>query len=294
MNEEEKWYDGENIGQFTQKLNDKIDIRLREMPSVTPPESPSDVDIDLSLDAISYALSFKSHSSEEWETYNYVACDSYGMACEELNKCIGQGPKYQPYTIGQVLVSQSSVGSSSLEILQDGIFEIICVAGGGGGGYSYYALGPAMQGSGGGGSGSGFKIEAKLMKGNIYTYTVGTGGTYAESGTGGITGGAGTISKFHDLTTNAGGGGYGDFYGAGNSRGGSGGAATSLTSSTKLKILNIIWNKAGNTGTTAGGRSSAIGGASVYNNYGIGGATDGSTKNGGSGFIQVKFLRYLE
>lgn len=157
------------------------------------------------------------------------------------------------YTPGQVLVNLTS-GSTTVEILDNGIYELRLV--GGGGGASLF--GGAKAGSGG--SGSAFVGQVRLTKGT-YTASAGALGANVNNSTGRA--GTGGNSYFGSAYTY---GGVGGVY----TSGGSGGSAPLIP----YTIISSSVNTAGASGTTRQdflfNIGTCAGGASKYGGYGKG------------------------
>lgn len=183
---------------------------------------------------------------------------------QTINVTLVEG-HYQP---DEVIYESSTAGSITLNLLDDGKYEVICIAGGGGG----YAAFPYNNKRYyfGGGSGSGFDCVLQLTAGS-YTVVVGAGG--------GKQGGASAgNSQFGTSYAYKGGNATAKYEGMG-------AAGTSPTIT--YTVVSTTFRKAGNAGTRDEG-SSAAGGASVYNNsttgYGAGGRSD---HNGYAGYVKV-------
>lgn len=190
--------------------------------------------------------------------------------------------KLHQYINNQLLFESSSAGTYQLNILDDGIYNVICVGGGGGGAQKgdteYYNTGS-------GGSGGYSNEDIYLTKG-LYTVVVGAGGAknsqWWGSGTP-ITATNGGNSSFATVIGGGGGGG-GAGSGSGYPFAGAGGTGSTIN---------------GNAGKAGGGKNvSYAGGASVYGGYGIGGngySGNASTMNystsGTSGYVRITYLR---
>ena len=172
------------------------------------------------------------------------------------------------YTPGQVLYESSTGGASTtLNLLDNGKYQVICIAGGGGAAYSVF------KGAAGGGSGSGFDIIFQLTAGS-YAVAVGSGGVGKSNGSAGT----GGDSQFGTCYARGGGGGVSST----NTRTvGAGGAAPTVN----YTISSTTLNTAGNAGNTSGG-----GGAAVYSTYGKGGHTQNATAyTGTAGYVKVVY-----
>lgn len=183
------------------------------------------------------------------------------------------------YTPGQVLFESSTGGTTTtLNLLDSGKYQVICIAGGGGSSRYRGSLRSALAG---GGSGSGFDIVFRLSKGN-YNISVGEGGSHADGGSGT----AGGNSSFGNSYSYGGGGGYTS---SNSEYGGSGGNTPLLTYSVISTNLNTAGNAGNAAHSTSGGSYS--GGASVYNSYGKGGDGDiAHPKNGNDGYVKVIYI----
>ena len=183
------------------------------------------------------------------------------------------------YTPGQVLYESSTGGASTtLNLLDDGKYQVICVAGGGGGAsYRSKVASITKYYNDGGGSGSGFDCIFQLTAGN-YAVAVGPGGAGKINGTAT----SGGNSQFGTCYAYGGGGAREKTVGAG-------GNAPTLTYTRTTTTLNT----AGNTGTHLSGSlsdSTASGGAAVYSSYGKGG--DGKCSavgTGTAGYVKVVY-----
>lgn len=197
-------------------------------------------------------------------------------ADQTINVTLSEGH----YTPDQVLYESSTGGASTtLNLLDNGKYQVICIAGGGGGaGASPSAIG--TNGSAGGGSGSGFDCVFQLTAGN-YSIAVGSGGAAKTNGTA-TTGGnsqfgtcyayGGTGGKATRNTTSV------------STTAGSGGASPTLTYTRTTTTLNT----AGNNGSTS--TNSASGGSAVYSTYGKGGnGSYNSPVAGNSGYVKVVY-----
>ena len=202
---------------------------------------------------------------------------------------------YQPNT---VIVSYTSDGSRTLELLDDGEYQVSVIGAGGGG--AYKGVTSSYRACAGGGSGSGWRGTIPLTKGT-YTLVVGNGGSYSgttsttssQSRTGSA-GGNSTITNSDGtvlITAYGGSGGYA-YRGSSSSSysytGGAGGSTPSLT----VTPMSVLLNKSGNRGSTAysSTSSSASGGSSIYSSYGKGGTSAGA---GTDGFIEIIYIDAL-
>ena len=156
-----------------------------------------------------------------------------------------------PYTPGQVLLNLTS-GSKTVEVLDNGIYELRLVGGGGGA-----SIVTSLGGSGG--SGSAFVGQIRLTKG---TYSASAGALGAsQSGTNTGRAGTGGNSNFGSAYAYGATGGY-------YSGGGVGGSAPSIP----YTIISSSVNTAGANGTSGNILQivRANGGASKYDGYGKG------------------------
>lgn len=193
-----------------------------------------------------------------------------------------------PYEPGTVLYESSTGGASTTLSLEEGLYQVICIAAGGGGSGDYRSLW-ARALSAGGGSGSGFNCILNLPKGN-YAVSVGSGGSSVGTGN---TGGTGGNSRFGSSYSYGGKGGYVNV--ASDDRtAGSGGALPTITYTRTSTTLN----SAGNAGKTKRGEYDATGagGSAVYGSYGKGGQVaahkDSTTTrtNGSAGYVKVVYI----
>ena len=172
------------------------------------------------------------------------------------------------YDPDEVVFESSTPGQYTLDLLDNGKYEVICIAGGGGG----YSAFPYFDDNYyfGGGSGSGFDCVLQLTAGS-YTVVVGAGGVKQGGASAGD-------SQFGTSYAYKGGNGTAKYAGMG-----AAGASPAIT----YTIVSTIFNKAGNAGTRDR-NSAAAGGASVYDNtttgYGAGGR---SNINGYAGYVKV-------
>lgn len=109
--------------------------------------------------------------------------------------------KSSAYDIDEVVFESSTAGTTSLDLLETGKYEVICVAGGGGA-QSYWIRSSAsttMQ-VGTGASGACFKGIVELSK-NTYSIVVGKAGTSAMRTTGGNSASAGSVSSISNVVS---------------------------------------------------------------------------------------------
>jgi hypothetical protein len=182
------------------------------------------------------------------------------------------------YTPNQVLYESSTGGASTtLNLLDDGKYQVICIAGGGGG--AGYSLSSISFGAAGGGSGSGFNCIFQLTAGN-YAIAVGSGGAAKTNGTA-TTGGD---SRFGTCYARGGGGGKASLRDG--EIAGSGGASPTLTYTRTTTTLNT----AGNAGSTVSNKNTASGGTAVYSTYGKGGNGKYNASTAGTaGYVKVVY-----
>lgn len=198
-------------------------------------------------------------------------------ADQTINVTLSEGH----YTPDQVLYESSTGGASTtLNLLDDGKYQVICVAGGGGGAsYRQGTTGWETYYNSGGGSGSGFDCVFQLSAGN-YAIAVGKGGAGKINGTAT----SGGNSQFGTCYAYGGGGARSD---SSVGEGGAGGNAPTLTYTRTTTTLNT----AGNTGIDLSRfrfDDVASGGAAVYGTYGKGG--DGkysAVGTGTAGYVKV-------
>lgn len=193
-------------------------------------------------------------------------------ADQTINVTLSEGH----YTPDQVLYESSTGGASTtLELLDDGKYQVICIAGGGGGAGADASI---FRNSSGGGSGSGFDCVFQLTAGS-YAIAVGSGGASKTNGTA-TTGGD---SRFGTCYARGGNGGTATRT---SHTGGAGGASPTITYSIVSTSLNI----AGNSGATVSNSSTANGGAAVYSTYGKGGnGSYNSPVAGTAGYVKVVY-----
>lgn len=160
------------------------------------------------------------------------------------------------FPIDTVIYESSTAGTSTVE-LEEGIYEVYCIAGGGGGHKQSVAV------VSGGGSGSGYIGQIKIPKGS-YQIIVGAGGQRGKDS--GTNGGNSSIGS---LITAYGGGG-------GNDGRGAGGSIPTLNATEVSRTLMV----AGNNGNKYNP------GASVYSSYGAGGRPEA---NGSSGYVKIVY-----
>lgn len=147
--------------------------------------------------------------------------------------------------------------------------EVLVVAGGGGGGYD--------RGSGGGAGGLIDHPSFAMIKGTLYTVTVGSGGSGGFSGN--VTGGNGANSVLGSLTALGGGG--GNMTGAGQN-GGSGGGGGWNTSPISIAGSGLQTSQSGDSGLYGYGNSGGSGGANIIGGGGGAGAAGASSSPSGS------------
>lgn len=200
-------------------------------------------------------------------------------ADQTINVTLSEGH----YTPDQVLYESSTGGvSTTLNLLDNGKYQVICIAGGGGGAsYLYNGGFFSTYYNNGGGSGSGFDCIFQLTAGN-YAVAVGSGGAGKINGTAT----SGGNSQFGTCYAYGGGGARSD---SSVGEGGAGGNAPTLTYTRTTTTLNTT----GNTGTHLGSSMSddvASGGAAVFGTYGKGG--DGkysAVGTGNAGYVKVVY-----
>jgi len=173
----------------------------------------------------------------------------------------------------------TTVGTSSLNVIQGGHVEYLVVGGGGGGGGSQET--PA--GAGGGAGGLIYNSSYPVTPGLTYTVTVGAGGT---GGVGRAVGSKGGNSVFGELTA-IGGGGGGFFSGPASSGGSGGGSAwcqglAGAGAGTAGQGFaggnhNCVGNHGVNQAAAGGGGAGAVGG------------TINTERNGAAGGIGLQF-----
>lgn len=193
------------------------------------------------------------------------------------------------YAIDQVVFESATAGTYDVELLENGNYEVYCIAGGSGGlqlragGISY------SYGCASGGSGSGFIGVVTLEKG-VYNIVVGEGGAsqYKTTTNSTVYGTTGGNSSIGDAIVAYGGGAARVRVSYTDTRAGTGGSTPTVTA----EIVSTTLNTAGKSGSSnATGRANLAGGASVYEGYGQGGSTSlpvGSTgTNAVSGYVKI-------
>lgn len=186
--------------------------------------------------------------------------------------------KLHQYSGDQVLFESSIAGSYQINVLDDGVYNVICVGGGGGGAQAGNKT--AYHGAGGGSGG--YSNEEIYLTRGTYTATVGQGGAVSRQWSGWAIAGDGGTSSFS--TVNATGGFGGRAHRDNGATGGAGGTGTTQN---------------GNGGNAGGGSNvSYAGGASVYGGYGAGGngysgnaSTMPYSNGGASGYVKITYLR---
>ena len=273
-------------------LDDTNSVRLDILPNI------ADCEITLSYDIYSTISDYIVVAPGTEVSYS-VTMDGYKskngkvVVDEDMTlEIIMEEYIYQP---NQTVVSYTADGTYTLDLLDDGEYQVSVIAGGGGGAYkgrtSSYRI------VAGGGSGSGWRGNVSLTKG-VYTLVVGNGGAYngststtSSTGYSGSNGGNSYISDVDGnalITTYGGKGGYA-YRGSSSSTSyatataGAGGSTPLLS----ITPLSVLLNKAGNVGSTSKSSSTnggASGGAAVYSSYGKGGT---SASSGTDGFIEI-------
>jgi len=176
----------------------------------------------------------------------------------------GTGGTITTYTSGGVDYKVHTFTSSGTLVIESvnsaSVVEYLMVAGGGAGGYSY----------GAGGGGGGFLTASSVpVIAQTYAVTVGAGGSWVTSNTGG----SGSNSSFNSITSIGGGGGADAASAA--SSGGSGGGGAGLSSS-------YGGTTAGAAGTNGQGNSGGAGANTTIGVRGAGGG-GGASASGGTG-----------
>lgn len=200
------------------------------------------------------------------------------------------------------IVYESSTAVATTITLEEGIYEVYCIAGGSGGA-AVGGTSTARAVAVGGASGSGFIGKVRINKGN-YQITVGAGGAgssgaYRYTATS-VKGGNSYIGK--RVVTRAGepsleklveayGGESSTTNGNDIAVAGNGGAVPSVNTSI---IISQTLNKAGNQGNIVRYWATSTAGASVYGSYGAGGASTalnggGTHVDGSSGYIKIVY-----
>lgn len=203
--------------------------------------------------------------------------------------------------IDTIVYESSTAGTSTVE-LEEGIYEVYCIAGGSGGA-AVGGTSTARAVAVGGASGSGFIGKVRLNKGT-YRIAVGAGGAgssgaYRYTATS-VEGGNSSIGKL--VMTRASevslknlvkayGGESSTTNGKDIAIAGNGGAVPSVNTSI---IISQTLNKAGNQGNIVRYWATSTAGASVYGSYGAGGASTalnggGTHEDGSSGYIKIVY-----
>lgn len=199
------------------------------------------------------------------------------------------------------IVYESSTAGTETITLEEGIYEVYCIAGGSGGA-AVGGTSTARAVAVGGASGSGFIGKVRINKGT-YQITVGAGGAgssgaYRYTATS-VKGGRSYIG--HKVIVRAGevfleelvtayGGESSTTNGNDTAIAGNGGAVPSVNTS----IISQTLNKAGNQGNIVRYWATSTAGASVYGSYGAGGASTaynggGTHVDGSSGYIKIVY-----
>lgn len=200
------------------------------------------------------------------------------------------------------VIYESSTAVATTITLEEGIYEVYCIAGGSGGA-AVGGTSTARAVAVGGASGSGFIGKVRINKGD-YQIAVGAGGAgssgaYRYTATS-VKGGNSYIGKI--VVTRAGepsleklveayGGESSTTNGNDIAVAGNGGAVPSVNTSI---IISQTLNKAGNQGNIVRYWATSTAGASVYGSYGAGGASTalnggGTHVDGSSGYIKIVY-----
>ena len=197
---------------------------------------------------------------------------------------------YTPYSPNQVIFESATAGTSSLNLLTPGTYNVICV-GGGGGGAGRLLVGTVAAGAGGGSGGYSNSNIGINSAGNVSVTVGGAGSSTTSQGGGTSTAGGGGTSSFGSyLSATGGGGGYVKAQNASPTMTG-GSAGTGTTSNGNAGGTKKI--------ETSGGYVTANGGASVYGGYGRGasikiytGSKPSVASASTSGYVKVTFISY--
>jgi len=171
------------------------------------------------------------------------------------------------YKPDQIIFESSTAGTYSLDILEDGKYEVTCVAGGAGGTAQNYSIGSAVYHYAGA-SGACFKGIINITK-NTYSIVVGAGGGITGA-TGYWKGSAGGVSSIGNLVScpSQKAIGHNGITGYSSNNG-----APTVTAT----IISTNINTAGNNGGYNYSSNASTGGVSTYDNtstgYGAGGST---------------------
>ena len=278
------------------ELVDNGSVRLDIVPDV------ADCEITLSYDVLT-TVSDYIIVAPGTEVFYTIKCDGYKTKKSKvivnedtILDIVMDAYIIQPNT---VLATYTSGGTYTVDVADDGEFQLYIVAGGGGG--AYKARSSSYRVCAGGGSGSGWGGTIPLTKGT-YTLVVGSGGSYSgttsTTSNQGYTGSSGGNSTFTDangnvlVTTYGGKGGYayrGSSSSSYSGTAGAGGSAPLLT----ITPMSVLLNKSGNSGGltySSSGTNGASGGSAVYSSYGKGG---NSNTSGTAGYIQLTYIDAL-
>ena len=278
------------------ELVDNGSVRLDIVPDV------ADCEITLSYDVLTTVSDYIIVAPGTEVSYT-IKCDGYKTKKSKvivnedtILDIVMEAYIIQPNT---VLATYTSGGTYTVDVADDGEFQLYIVAGGGGG--AYKARSSSYRVCAGGGSGSGWGGRIPLTKGT-YTLVVGSGGSYSgttsTTSNQGYTGSTGGNSTFTDangnvlVTTYGGKGGYayrGSSSSSYNGTAGAGGSTPSLT----ITPMSVLLNKSGNSGGlsySSSSTSGASGGSAVYSSYGKGG---NSNTSGTAGYIQLTYIDAL-
>lgn len=200
-----------------------------------------------------------------------------------------------PYEPGTVMYESATAGATSTLNLEEGLYQVICIAGGGGGAGTYSSSHGGAT-SLGGGSGSGFNCIFNLSTGS-YTVIVGGGGTSRGRKTG--------IAVVETNGDNGGNSQFGTSYAYGGGGAscksnrsvvivGAGGSYPTIT----YPVTTSYLTTAGNAGELVIDQYNAWanGGSSVYGDYGKGGRVHADkdnaidATNGNNGYVKVVYI----
>lgn len=187
------------------------------------------------------------------------------------------------YVTDQVVFESATAGTYDVELLENGNYEVYCIAGGSGGAYVQHRTSSlrTVKASAGGGSGSGF-IGVVLLEKSTYNIKVGEGGaaTYTKDSSS-LTGTTGGNSYINDLIVTYGGGAASVRGNSSDNRSGAGGSAPAVN----VEIVSTTLNASGKSGSKDDSSVTDVaGGASVYEGYGAGGS---AKSNGTSGYVKI-------
>jgi len=246
------------------------------------------------------------HWKVEKEGYNTREGDITDIQHDTIEEIILVDPSAEIY------INSNTPITSTWTVPKDGIYEIIAVGAGGGGSTSSvnikhrkytgllshlrakYTYEQAVM-SASGGSGAMSRTYYRFKRGQVFEYRIGAGGAKAHTtadNAGVLRAGDGQSTYLADLVVA--GGGTGGLTKASDSsairEAGTGGTPAQTGYMSLKQAVN------GKIGSTKTNSETAVGGASVYSNYGAGGDAQGtvegstSVKNGGNGYLKITLI----